>query len=590
MLKNLKIKTSLLLGFGVTVLVFLVAIIACLVLMSSQTKAFDSLVHSDVEAVDLIKTVRIQANIAARNVRNILLIPNNPDNADLERTTTTALNNMNAALQELQDIYPLDQKDMNEFVAATQSWESAATDILNAAISGNTAHALDAIENECIPRLNTMGTLADAMDTELTAAKEATFTNQNKTFQYASLIIVIVLVIGMIVMFAFITNIIRGITEPTEQVRKAIVAFSEGNFEVKVDYTSDNEIGQMCAAMRTSQDILGSVIVDIGDILTRMAGGDFAVVSRDRSKYVGELSAILSALRSLKQKMTQTMTQIHRTAEEVASGSDQVSSGAQALSQGATEQASSVEELAATIATISEQISLNATNAQQANINANDVGEKITRSNQQMQEMIAAMDEISQKSKEIGAIIGTIENIAFQTNILALNAAVEAARAGAAGRSFAVVADEVRSLASKSAEASANTSALIEASVKAVEKGNNIAAETAKELLVVVEGAEGIVHTISQIAEASQQQAEAVAQVTQGVDQISSVIQTNSATAQESAAASEELAGQSTLLKGLVDQFTLSEEGTDGAAVAGAPNYQSMADSFTGSYAGGDKY
>lgn len=144
----------------------------------------------------------------------------------------------------------------------------------------------------------------------------------------------------------------------------------------------------------------------------------------------------------------------------------------------------------------------------------------------QMNEMTAAMDEIRGKSQEIGKIIKTIEDIAFQTNILALNAAVEAARAGAAGRGFAVVADEVRNLASKSADASKETSALIEDSVRAVENGSRVAAETAKTIMTVAEESRSIVTTIDEIAQASMQQADAVVQVTQGMDQISSVVQT----------------------------------------------------------------
>ena len=166
---------------------------------------------------------------------------------------------------------------------------------------------------------------------------------------------------------------------------------------------------------------------------------------------------------------------------------------------------------------------------------------------------------------------------------------MEAARAGAAGKGFAVVADEVRNLASKSADASKSTSALIEGSVKAVENGTRIATETAKELVEVVEGAQEIVTTINRIAEASKLQSEAVAQVTQGVDQISSVVQTNSATSEQSAAASEELASQSSILKELVDQFTISDEyggGTSssslgfgtGAGSYGKLSYQSVPD------------
>lgn len=398
-------------------------------------------------------------------------------------------------------------------------------------------------------------------------AEESAESDYNETTSMQETLVIIQLGMAgaaLVITLILSTYLTRAITRPLHELEQSAGKIVGGEFDISVTYQSKDELGRLADAFKNMTVILEAVIADASRLLSEMANGNFDVRTRAEERYVGEFQSLLSSIRKLNRDLSMTLGQINQSADQVSSGAGQVSNGAQALAQGATEQAASVEELAATITNISHQVKETADNAMEARHQANTAGDEVEECNTQMRDMMAAMEEITRTSNEIGKIIKTIEDIAFQTNILALNAAVEAARAGEAGKGFAVVAEEVRSLASKSSVASKNTAELIESSIEAVARGTKIANSTAASLMKVVEEVRSASASVDAIANAAEEQSGAIEQVTLGVDQISSVVQTNSATAEESAAASQELSEQAATLKTLVAKFSLREEYASG--------------------------
>lgn len=556
-MKDMKIKKRLLGGFLLVILISAAVIVGTLFQMNAQRVAYNNILKYQVGANEILTTIRLDANIAARNVRDMALKPGDRSNADLEARVKEVLSDMNAKLKELEAIYPLDMAQLQDYITSVNKWGNELPNILDAIDRGDGEAAVNLIKNSCTPQLNEMATKSKAIDDLLTQAQNDAADAQKRAGVVAIGIIIAVLTVATFIVFGIAIKLVRGIVEPTEEVRRALMGFSEGKLDIPVDYESKSELGDMCNALRSSQDTLSTVIEDICYVLGEMANGNFDIRSRTADKYVGALSAVLESMRKINHNLSDTLAQIDLSAEQVASGSEQVSTGAQALAQGATEQASAVEELSATITEISDNAKKNSESTEQAMRHSLEAGGLVNESAKYMEEMVEAMGNISQSSQEIGRIISTIENIAFQTNILALNAAVEAARAGSAGKGFAVVADEVRNLATKSDQAAKATKELIDRSIESVQSGDEIVKKVSDALSRTVDAAGLAMNSLQEITKAVESEAESISQVTEGIDQISSVVQTNSATSEESAAASEELSSQASLMKELMAKFKL---------------------------------
>lgn len=558
-MRNLKIGKKLILVFGSIIVLFMITVIFAASALDTSGEQFKDFYTYTYPMSMKTLEVRRGIQISIKNLSKSMLTQDEAKVQTYIGQTEQEMQGVEENLRFLQDNYRGDTSRVKQALDLLTDAREYRLRIQELAAQNRDEEAATVFFDNYEPKMQEAQDLLIAMDEATDALAESTYGSSRNLQVMVTWALIAFGAIALLIAIVLAAYLTKALTKPIAEIEEAARQMSEGSLSVEVHYESKDEMGSLSNSMRFLCGRTKQIVDDIGHVLSAIADGDFQVRSQCHENYTGDYAPILASMRLIRNNLNQTITQINQSADQVASGSDQVASGSQALSQGATEQASSVEELAATINEISEQVKNTAQNAVDASRQTAKAGEEIEICNRQMQEMIDAMDEISYKSSEIGKIIKTIEDIAFQTNILALNAAVEAARAGEAGKGFAVVADEVRNLASKSADASKNTSGLIEGTISAVSRGTKIVNETAQSLLRVVDSTQTAVSTVDVITEAANAQASSIEQVTQGIDQIANVVQTNSATAEESAAASEELSGQAQVLKSLVSQFKLMD-------------------------------
>lgn len=337
-----------------------------------------------------------------------------------------------------------------------------------------------------------------------------------------------------------------------------------GNLELSADqeltpfFGRKDEIGMIAQTIHHVCDCLRKTIDDVGRILGEMANGNIAVdVEVNEDYYIGDFQALSESLKSIRSHLMEVMRNITQVANQVDSGANQVSAGAQALSDGTMQQQISMNGLVSNVTDITEQIQ----NSTARCSNASNLVDRATgyaaEADTKMEQLIDATRNLDQSSEQIGSIIKTIEDIAFQTNIIALNAAVEATHAGEAGKGFSVVSEEVRSLAAKSAEAARTTSTLIGRSIHDIKTGTESTDLAISAVQIISECVQSIKTLMDEISVASVQQSEMIISVENRIKEVSKVIEANSSAAEESATISNELSNQAKTLNHLIGQFRI---------------------------------
>lgn len=268
-----------------------------------------------------------------------------------------------------------------------------------------------------------------------------------------------------------------------------------------------------------------------------------------------EFGRLLASLRSMDQKLSEIVTAVNASSTAVRSAATQISQGNDDLSQRTQEQASALEETASSMEQMTATVKQNSDSANHANRLAMSARAKADKGGAVVQRVIDAMSDINASSRKIAEIISVVDEIAFQTNLLALNAAVEAARAGEQGRGFAVVATEVRNLAQRSAGAARQVKELINDSVDKVKAGAELADESGKTLIEIVDGIKKVTDIVAEIVSAGNEQASGIEQINYAIAQMDSVTQSNAALVEQASAASKEMEVQAITLVRQVAYF-----------------------------------
>ena len=374
-------------------------------------------------------------------------------------------------------------------------------------------------------------------------------------------------IISQIVFFATCGYVIYGVFKiikfsttdllvPIVKVSEQMGYLANGNFDVPLDLMEDeSEVGKMVESISFMKSNMSKMIAEISQILGAMSDGDYRVdVKQD---YVGAFIEIRESLIKIGDAMRETLHTLRDVTEQIDGGSEQLACAAQDLAEGSTTQALQVAQVAEAIKRMTESMQNNAMAAEKSVGIASAAGKTLVTGNEKMEELKVAIGEISKCSEEIGTIINAIEDIASQTNLLSLNAAIEAARAGEAGRGFAVVAEQVKNLAEESAKAAGKTTELIQTTIDAVNKGIEIADETAANMVEVMNGAKEATEEMSQIAKILDEEADNMKDINETVSSVSIVVDNNSATSEETAAVSEEQKAQVETMVQMMSHFKI---------------------------------
>ena len=402
-MKNFKISKKLIVSFGVVFLFFAATVATGVFGMNILSSNFTTFYNGPFVASKDATNMRQ----GFQEVEKYLILSCTTDNTREAQQyideCTAAISNLKANIDRLKSHFSGDQQIIENFDAMMVQGAPVREEIYKLSLGGDSKSAIKLYNEQYAPIVQKLRDLLVQIGDDADSNAEQ-FYNQGLSAQKKAFLVLFAFTfLSLFVIILFCIYIVKSITKPLSEIEAAADRMSKGDLSAKITYVSKDELGMLSNSMRTMMDILRAYVSNIDGILGRMAQGDMtATVDME---YIGDFAAIKGSFQRILTALNKTLLQINVSSEQVASGSEQVSNGTQALSQGAMEQASSIEELSAGISEISDQVKRNAQNAQQADKVVHETTQEITAGNQKMNNLIAAMNEISQTSNQISKLL-----------------------------------------------------------------------------------------------------------------------------------------------------------------------------------------